>query len=73
MQACRHAFFDELRNADTRLPSGRSLPHLETDAEASGASTLGGSLQGSSGGHTEQTDIQSNADSASSSNQEANA
>lgn len=29
--ACQHAFFDELRNPDARLPSGRPLPTLEMD------------------------------------------
>lgn len=28
LQACAHGFFDELRNAATRLPSGRALPPL---------------------------------------------
>jgi serine/threonine protein kinase len=28
MEACAHAFFDELRDPNTRLPSGRDLPPL---------------------------------------------
>uniref|UniRef100_A0A673NL51 Glycogen synthase kinase-3 beta n=1 Tax=Sinocyclocheilus rhinocerous TaxID=307959 RepID=A0A673NL51_9TELE len=28
LQACAHAFFDELRQPGTRLPSGRELPPL---------------------------------------------
>ncbi|EYC04833.1 hypothetical protein Y032_0085g1817 [Ancylostoma ceylanicum] len=32
-QACLHAFFDELRMPDTKLPSGRPLPPLEMDGE----------------------------------------
>lgn len=28
LEACAHAFFDELRQPNTRLPSGRELPHL---------------------------------------------
>ncbi|KJH53233.1 kinase domain protein [Dictyocaulus viviparus] len=31
--ACLHAFFDELRMPDTKLPSGRPLPPLEMDGE----------------------------------------
>lgn len=27
-EACSHAFFDELRQPNTRLPNGRELPHL---------------------------------------------
>ncbi|WKX91762.1 hypothetical protein Q1695_010080 [Nippostrongylus brasiliensis] len=36
-QACLHAFFDELRVADTKLPSGRPLPPLEMDGDESRA------------------------------------
>lgn len=32
-QACLHAFFDELRMPDAKLPSGRPLPPLEMDGE----------------------------------------
>lgn len=28
LEACSHAFFDELRQPNTRLPSGRDLPML---------------------------------------------
>lgn len=28
LEACAHAFFDELREAGTRLPNGRELPVL---------------------------------------------
>ena len=28
LQACAHSFFDELREAGTKLPSGRDLPQL---------------------------------------------
>ena len=28
LEACIHPFFDELRNPDTRLPTGRPLPPL---------------------------------------------
>ena len=28
LEACAHAFFDELRQPNTRLPSGRELPLL---------------------------------------------
>ena len=28
MQSCAHAFFDELRDPNTRLPNGRPLPPL---------------------------------------------
>ena len=28
LEACSHAFFDELRQPNTRLPSGRDLPPL---------------------------------------------
>lgn len=28
LEACSHAFFDELRQPNTRLPSGRDLPRL---------------------------------------------
>lgn len=28
LQACAHNFFDELREANTRLPNGRALPPL---------------------------------------------
>ncbi|VDO58322.1 unnamed protein product [Haemonchus placei] len=31
-QACLHAFFDELRMPETKLPSGRPLPPLEMDS-----------------------------------------
>lgn len=30
-QACLHAFFNELRDPETKLPNGKPLPHLETD------------------------------------------
>uniref|UniRef100_A0A8R1DIC7 Protein kinase domain-containing protein n=1 Tax=Caenorhabditis japonica TaxID=281687 RepID=A0A8R1DIC7_CAEJA len=31
-QVCQHAFFDDLRSPDARLPSGRPLPTLEHDS-----------------------------------------
>ncbi|PIO75008.1 kinase domain protein [Teladorsagia circumcincta] len=41
-QACLHAFFDELRMPETKLPSGRPLPPLEMD---------GGDDRAGHGGH----------------------
>jgi len=44
LEACAHAFFDELRNPNTRLPNGRKLPESLfnfTDTGTSHASVAG--------------------------------
>ncbi|CAI4230189.1 unnamed protein product [Auanema sp. JU1783] len=41
-QACEHPFFDELRNPETKLPSGKPLPRLDLDVDQSQSASAEG-------------------------------